>query len=111
LSLIQIPKIDYIILDRFIPKWTKYSKELVFEGEAKPAPELDLYESRQCLVGEARGFGSSYHPYSGYGCDVCWKKCDEACQLFDCKNYKQFENFKLDLFTHMLEAHSELMIK
>jgi len=106
MSLIQIPKIEYITLEQFIPNWTKVSLQLIFEGK-KHHNELDLCSMNYCLVGEAHNFSRDY----SHKCDECYNLAFDACDLVWCKNYERFENFKLDLFTHMLEAHPELMIK
>ena len=111
MSLIQIPKIEYITLEQFIPNWTKHSRDLIFKGKKKNH-KLNLVDGSRCMVGEAHSFCSDYWVTNNESyCSDCEDFSYSATQLLDCKNYEKFDNFKLDLFTHMLEAHPQLMIK
>lgn len=94
------------MLEQFIPNWTKISSQLVFDG-MKEGDGIELVNMKSCLVGEAHHFSRNYT----VDCDICHHLSFNACDLIDCQDYEKFDNFKLELFTHMLEAHTELMIK
>jgi len=127
MSLIQIPKIEYITLEQFIPNWTEMIEEMdeknlpsgidgVILDESHPRVEyaqsqgLDYGTPKSCLVGEANHHSDDYKYNSS--CNICSNLCTyhhagQALRL----GHKTFQSFKLDLFTHMLEAHTQLMIK
>jgi len=113
LSLIQIPKIEYITLEQFIPNWTEMIEEM---DERKTDVNwftrfhyarvrgLDFQQPKCCLVGE----GHKNHHYECYECEeFMTMPAGEAIT----QGKQTFQAFKLDLFTHMLEAHPQLMIK
>ena len=124
-ELIKIQKIEYITLEQFIPNWTEMIEEMdvmcvvdkrdlfFHKLETKNYHRIkyakghgfDYMNPQVCLVGEA-------HHNNNYWC----RECGHLCGFADagnalCSGKEVFKEFKVKLFTHMLEAHSELMIK
>jgi len=60
-----------------------------------------------CLVGEANHNSGKYT----HTCAECCRFCQIPAFEGLSKGGETFQAFKLDLFTHMLEAHPQLMIK
>jgi len=113
MSLIQIPKIEYITLEQFIPNWTEMIEEMdekkIIAGwinrfNYAKQRGLDFQQPKCCLVGEG-------HKNHNYKCDECKQFMTHPASQALCYGSGVFQAFKLDLFTHMLEAHPQLMIK
>jgi len=125
LSLIQIPKIEYITLDQFIPNWTEIIEEMdemrIIDNECYSSQNkrsqyagvrgLEFGNCKFCLVGEAHHNSNDYASDGDHDCKKCCRFCGSLAWDALVTGEKTFQNFKLDLFTHMLEAHSELMIR
>jgi len=69
---------------------------------------LEYMSTKTCLVGEAHHYHANYYN----NCLKCENMCGaNYAGIAMCNGGKTFQAFKLDLFTHMLEAHPQLMIK
>jgi len=120
MSLIQIPKIEYITLDQFIPNWTEIIEEMDEKNMDRQerrslhhSKGFDFMDCNHCLVGEAHHNKDDYSELvmQDQFCPPCGYFCNKPARQAIDQGHKTFQNFKLDLFTHMLEAHTELMIK
>ena len=109
----SIHKIEYIRFEHFIPNWTEMIKEMdekkIKYGRSKYALSngLSFGDSKTCLVGE------SYFGDTGYikSCFIC-NHLHYTPALFALnEGGKTFQDFKLNLYTHFLESHTELMIR
>ena len=71
--------------------------------------DLDYNTHKFCLVGEGHKNNDDFTHINHCQncCDFALGPASEAMN----EGKETFQNFKLDLFTHMLEAHPELMIK
>ena len=116
-ELIQEEKIEYITLEQFIPNWTEIIKEMdekgipnigTIRGVYCASHGLSYNSHKFCLVGEAHKNNDDYL------LNLC-QHCSDAALLPASNAVTQgketFQNFKLELFTHMLETHQELMMK
>jgi len=102
----------YIKLDEFIPLWSEQVKELEKKSENEvrnimKKSGLDITIMEYCVVGESHFFNKDYSNKNF--CKKCYDFSYKACDVY--RNQKSFENFKLELFTHFLESHTELMIR
>ena len=113
-----IQKIEYITLEQFIPNWTEIIKEMDEKNIKDERIEycdvngLEYWNHKSCLVGEAHHNNREYaNNYGTIGCLTCnsFSLCPASSALK--KGKETFQNFKLELFTHMLEVHTELMIR
>ena len=107
-----IKKIEYITLEQFIPNWTEMVEEMD-ENNIRELDRMDYAEKkglrytehRFCLVGEA------YHNNKEYAFGELDKGCCFTCRDFSIypaskamdEGKETSQNFKLKLFTHMLE--------
>jgi len=127
LSLIQIPKIEYITLEQFIPNWTEMIEEMDEKGIQNDESRgiigqkrfdyakfhgLNYEDTKSCLVGEGHHYNNGYADgFTDKRCMKCYNFCIHSASSALDNGGKIFQAFKLDLFTHMLEAHPQLMIK
>ena len=123
MSLIQIPKIEYITLEQFIPNWTEMIKEMDEKGIKNGSTDyvrfeyartngLDYENTNCCLVGEAHHSNNDYaDAEKEKRCIKCYDYCIHSASSALDQGKETFQAFKLDLFTHMLETHPQLMIK
>ena len=88
MSLIQIPKIEYITLDQFIPNWTEMIEEMDEKNitdRISYARDHDLSYSNpnQCLVGESWKFDSEGWKFidSTPGCIKCIEFCRSPLKM------------------------------
>lgn len=114
---VELIKLEYITLEQFIPNWTEIIKEMdeykipslgcrrIKYAENKG---LSFNSYKYCLVGEGYKNDDIYlRTYCSYCSEAALNSASSALA----EGKETFQNFKLDLFTHMLETHSELMIK
>ena len=115
-----IQKIQYITLEQFIPNWTEVIEEMdkknilgIIRHDYALEKGLNYSNTKFCLVGESHHNNRDYSQgcMGEDGCPTCFTFAIHPANDAIEHGKETFQNFKLELFTHMLEAHTELMIK
>lgn len=111
-------KSEFISLSEFIPNWTYTNlvgKTLEEHSMLEDELGICISDGRNCIVGEAHG-GENSNYYDkcktcklmSYG-DIFRKKPIPSAAVNSNRDPEKFMKFKKELYTHMIDEHSDKM--